>query len=174
MTPGRLGRIARHHLDRYATTRAHLRRLLVRRIDRALERHGGDREVLQAALDSLLDTLESEGLLDDARFAHDRAATLHRRGLPVRAIRGKLREKGVPPTLVAEAVEDKHDLRAACTWVRKRRAGRFRDDPEPWRERDLARMARAGFSYDVARRVLASPPEELEELETGDVLLAGQ
>ena len=52
--------------------------------------------------------------------------------------------------------------------MRKRRLGASRRDPNAHRERDLGRLARAGFSYDVARRVLDLPDRDaIEAVELG-------
>ena len=58
------------------------------------------------------------------------------------------------------------DLAAAIAYARRRRIGpyRTRGDREERRERDLAALARQGFGYDIARRVIdAHDPEDLEE-----------
>jgi len=96
----RLDRAARRYLERWFTTRAHLRTLLLRRVDTSLAAHGGDRDEATAWVDAVLDELVRAGLLDDRRFALDRASLLHRRGNPTRLIRAKLAAKSVPSPLI--------------------------------------------------------------------------
>ncbi len=58
------------------------------------------------------------------------------------------------------------ELAAARHFARRRRLGPFRAAAERQRhaERDLAALARAGFSYRVARSVMAAKtPEDLEQ-----------
>jgi regulatory protein len=62
------------------------------------------------------------------------------------------------------------DLAAAIAYARRRRLGPWRqgDDREEHRERDLAALARQGFGYDTARRVIeaenvASLEEEIRD-----------
>ncbi len=173
VTRRRLEGVARRYLERWFTARAHLERLLIRRVDRALEAHGGDREEALAWVSSILDDLEREGHLNDARFAADRARLLQRRGASTRAITAKLSVKGVAREQITDAVgalgpPSESDLRAAAALVRKRRMGPYRADPASARERDLARLARAGFSYGIALRVLDQPtPDDVEALELG-------
>jgi len=173
-TPASLERHARWYLERYATARAHLRHLLMRRVDRSIAQFGGDRDEAAGWVDSLLGRLDRAGALDDLRFATDRARALHLRGNSTRRIRAKLSEKGVPGALVDEALaalesgRGDPDLRAACIYVRKRRLGPFREDPIGDSERDLARLARAGFSYAVAKQVLTlDDPDRVEAIELG-------
>ena len=57
------------------------------------------------------------------------------------------------------------EIEAALRYARRRRLGPYRVDREiatENRQRDLASLGRAGFSYDTARRVVdADDPEDL-------------
>lgn len=168
-TAAYLERVALWYLERWFTTRSHLRRRLVERIDRGLAVHGGDRETLLQELDSLLDRLETQRHLDDRAYVRGRVRTLSLRGDSERAIRAKLRAKGAPHDIVTEALaecEEASDRLAACRYVRRRRLGSFRsrDPREDDARKDLARLARAGFSYDIARDVLGMEREAIEDL----------
>lgn len=172
VTPARLRRYARRYLGRYFTARGHLRRLMMRRVDKSLREHGGDRDQAARHVEAILDDLEAEGALDDERFARDRAKLLHERGDSLRKIRSKLRDKLVDSSVIGRVIDalrdeyDQPDLKAAAAYVRKRRLGPWRDDPAAHREKDLARLARAGFSYGVARQILDQPtPAAVEAIE---------
>ena len=98
---------------------------------------------------------------------------LHRQGKGTRAIRATLAAKGVDGTTAAQALEtlvDEHpqpDLAAAVRLARKRRLGPFRPPAARAdnRSRDLAALARAGFDFDTARRVVdADDAETLEQM----------
>ena len=75
-----------------------------------------------------------------------------------------LRQKGIAaPDIAAalaehEAEVENEDLEfiAACRLAQRRRFGPFRppDKVGDFRQRDLAALARAGFAYDIARRVI--------------------
>jgi len=54
------------------------------------------------------------------------------------------------------------DLTAAVRYAQRRRLGAFRTSGEraDSRNRDMAAMARAGFSYDLAKRVINSEDPE--------------
>ena len=158
-TPERLQRQVLDHLDRYSTPRAHLRRLLRRRLERALVEYPDlDREDAHTWLERALDRAEELGVLDDAAFARSRVETGLRRGVSPRVLAGRLAAKGVPRELVHEALQEHADpqLLAARNHVRTRRLGPWRPAElrEEHRDRDLDRLGRAGFSYGVARRVL--------------------
>jgi regulatory protein len=63
------------------------------------------------------------------------------------------------------------ELAAACALVRRRRLGPYRAPGKrvDCRQKDLASLARAGFSLALARRVLKAPDiEALEQLARGE------
>jgi len=138
-----------------------------------------------ALVEDELARLVKFGFLNDTAYARGKARSLLRRGNGLRLVGTKLRQKGVPSEVIdavlaeveAELGVDPNQLSAAL-YARKRRMGpwarppRGDDGPEARRvrrQRDLQRMARAGFSYDLARGIVDVTPgspeaEELEEL----------
>lgn len=158
---------ARYYLDRYATSIAHLRRLLLDKVARSARAHGTDAAAGAAAVEALIAEFLDAGLLDDARYAADRALVLFRRGASARAIRGALLAKGVASELIDPALERlggeaaEPELAAALAYARRRRLGPYRSPQAraAMREKDLAALGRRGFGYGLARRVI----------ETGDV-----
>ncbi len=162
---------ALHYLGRYATSSWNLRRVLMRKVERSARFHGTDRDLGAAVVDALVARYEESRLLDDRAYAEARAAALHRRGASARAIRAKLLQKGVDRDLIEAALAalaegpGEPELAAALACARRRRLGPYRPAAarKPKREKDLASLARAGFAYDIARRVVeAETAEELE------------
>jgi len=161
-TPERLRRRALHYLERFATSRAHLRTVLLRRATREAAEHGIDVVELAEQVDSLLDDLERVGLLDDRLFAAAKAQSLLQRGFALRRLRATLRQKGIAADLCDEIIaglqQDRSDLDgdAAERFAQRRRLGPWRLRPidESGRKRELSAFARAGFSYDTARRIV--------------------
>ncbi|MHB1207819.1 MAG: regulatory protein RecX [Rhodospirillaceae bacterium] len=172
MTRERLGNIARFHVERFSTTTGHLRVVLMRRIDRAIRVHGGDRALAATWVEEVLESLVRAGGLNDRQFALSKAQALRRKGRTPGRIRAALMAKGVPRELIDQAVADSSGpddaddaYAAALAYVRRRRLGAFRPkerretDPQEKRrqeQKDLAALARAGFSFDIARRALAA------------------
>ncbi len=162
---------ALHYLDRYATSSAHLRRLLLAKVARSARAHGTDPQAGAAAVDALIAEFLGAGVLDDARYAGDRALILFRRGASARAIRGALLAKGVASEAIEPALERlgaeaaEPELAAALAYARRRRLGPYRSPQAraAMREKDLAALGRRGFGYDLARRVIET--RDLSELE---------
>ena len=136
------------YLARFAATRAGLRRVLERRVDRwaraAEAEHGADHaaegaRAARAAIESVVARLAEAGAVDDAAFAVARAHRLTRAG--------------------------KSRIAAALTLAARRRIGPFRTGAPPdaaGRLRELGVLARAGFPRDVAERALRLEPADAE------------
>lgn len=165
-----LENVALWYLGRFAATAKGLETVLMRRVLRAARHHGSDPAEGAALIAAIIARYRDAGLLDDQAFAQARARTLHERGLPLRAIAQKLRHKGVSGADVdaalaslseAQAPADGRDSRAldrraARAYARRRRIGPWRraDQRGAMRDRDLAALARAGFSYGIARETV--------------------
>ena len=105
-----------------------------------------------AVIDTVVGELREQGYLDDARYAH-RFAEDRRRldGWGAERIERRLREAGVAPELIVEAVgEQGHEdeLEAALALLRRR----FPDPPATQRdcERALGMLVRKGYELELA------------------------
>jgi len=173
ITAAYLENAALYYLERFASSSANLKRVLMRKVIRAAAAGNGDAAEGERLVDGLVARYVAAGLVDDKAYAAQRVASLRRQGNSRFAIRGKLALKGVESELIEKALgeldEDnaQGEIAAACALVRRRRLGPFRPAAArkvAW-QKDLAALARAGFSLDVARRVLrAADPDALEAL----------
>ena len=162
VTSAFLERAALAYLERYASSSANLARVLRRKVQVRCRLRGEDPAEFLPLVDEVVAKTTRTGLVDDTRYAEGRVASLRRRGGSARAIRAKLAAKGVGRDLVeaalAETPEDEEG--AARAFARRRRLGPWRPgERAPHRDRDLAAMGRAGFSFDVARRVVDGEEE---------------
>jgi regulatory protein len=173
VSPAWLERAALHYLERYSASTEMLRRTLTRRVQKRARARGEDPEAFADLVTATVARAVSAGLVDDTRFADMRLATLRRRGTSSRGVSAKLAAKGVPRDVVeaamqaeretsgdgeAQAIEDQ----AAQAYAKRRRLGPHRrpEQRAAYRDRDLAALARAGFAYDLARRVVDAEPDE--------------
>jgi regulatory protein len=176
-TPQSLHNAALFYLQRFSTSAENLRRVLIRRVERSARIHETDRAEGLAVVDELIARFRKSGLLDDRAYAAARAKTFRRRGMPSRVIRARLGQKGVGEDdadaglAAADEDADDPDLAAAVTFARRRRLGPFRplEDRTGTGDKDLAILARAGFGYDVARKIVAATtPKELDPSDDAD------
>ena len=175
-TPERLANIALYYLARYAATESSLRRVLENRVRRAVmqdETFAADKEaqaVIAKAIDALVEKHKASGVINDAAYADMKVGSLRRAGRSARMISQKLAMKGIKNEAVSRALlsheEDEggdQEMKAALLFAKRRKIGRFRDPskaalpPEAaakQKNKEVASMARAGFSFDVIRKVL--------------------
>jgi len=162
LTAAYLEAAALHYLERFASSRANLRRVLMTKARRALAHWGGERAEAEALIDGVIGRLTTLGYLDDESYAEMKVASLVRRGGSRRAIQATLAAKGVAAETVRTALADfdpEAERAAAWALARRRRLGPFRPAAARavHRLRDLAALARAGFPHDIARAVIDAP-----------------
>jgi regulatory protein len=162
------------YLARFAASSEMLRRVLMRRVETAARAGLIAREEGAALVEQVVLRAAASGLLDDEAFAVQRARSLLRRGKAPALVKSALAAKGVESELAARALaalgEEMPDpaRSAALALARRRRLGPFRKAARAeHRDRDLARLARAGHALEIARWVVdGADPETLEaELE---------
>lgn len=154
VTAAYLERAALAYLGRYASSRANLRAVLLRKA----RRRGGapDADIL-LAIDRVVEKAARGGLVDDRLYAEAKLRGLLGRGASARSARARLAARGLEPETVAAALAEAapDEFAQARRYAQRRRLGPFRPAPDPSRrERDLAVLARAGFSYRAAAAAL--------------------
>lgn len=172
ITAERLNNIALHHLDRYASSAENLRQVLGRRVYKAALFHEDmDSDQINGWIDDLIQRFVGSGLLNDLAYGETRARSLMSRGSSSQLIRMKLMEKGLSSDVIDQALAaltvdaPNPELYAAIKLARRRRFGPWCDAAKraELRDKHLAAMARSGFSYDMALRVVdADSAEDLE------------
>jgi regulatory protein len=169
-TPERLEKAALAYLERYAASREGVRKVLMRRVERAARAGIATRDDGPAAVETVLAKLAAKGLLDDKLYAEGLAASLARRGLARGRIAERLKLKGVARVEFVAALgavdETGDDDRArAIRWAKKKRLGPFGDPAkrQARRMRDIAALARAGFEPELARKIVDAEADALEE-----------
>ena len=174
MTEKRLANIATYYLQRYSTTAAHLQRVLLRRVDKALKAHGEQPDATRADMkvwiDALVAKLTASGAVNDVAYAEGRTASLRRLGKGPGKIRVALAVKGIPAAVIARVLEDTATtatgedaaLQAAIAYVRRRRLGAYRTGPrdKDTDRKDLGALARAGFSFAIAKAALNASDDD--------------
>lgn len=114
-------------------------------------------EYSAAAVRETVKLCRKRGYLDDALLAHDGAADLSARGDGARRIRQKLQRRGLPPELIAAALEENAPNEPAAAQRAleyKLRLLRRETDPRKKREKAFRFLAGRGFSADVIRDAL--------------------
>lgn len=159
-TQQRMFNRALFYLQRFAATEKHLATVLQRQLDNKARK---GEEIPPEASTWIAPTVEkcvALGLVNDRVFAEGRLNTLRRQGRSTNYIKQHMQQKGVPAEMIAALLVDTADdeLEAAIRHVARKRLGR---DPSPeGRQKDLAKLARAGFSFQIAKHALSASAEK--------------
>lgn len=156
-----------YYLQRFAAGKAHFKSVMMRKVRRSCQFYPEQSfEECRALVDAVADKFEASGLLNDNIYLQAAATTLHRQGRSAKAIRAKLGSKGFRNEQIEEALKQLSDLHektrqeleleAALRFAKRKKIGRFRQRAADVKDinKDLGVLARAGFSYDVSRKVM--------------------
>jgi regulatory protein len=161
---------ALRYLERFDCSSERLRKVLSARVAKAARAGVEGAAEARAIIDELLARYQSSGLLNDARFAQNYAQSLRGRGGSRRVIEMKLRARGIPGELAQRASKGDEssatsELEAAQAFVRRRRLGPHRkaESRAEHRQKDLLAVARAGFDFDIAKRVIGNASSKDDE-----------
>ena len=162
ITEKRLYNIALYYLSRYETTTEKLKAVLQRRVQKA--RFAGDEVDSHAAewIEKVVADMQRQNFVDDNRSANNNIERWFLSGKSLKYIQSKLHLAGLAMSALLdfEAASGKDlaewERSAAETFVRKKRLGHYRPAAEQKEKyaKDLASMARAGFSLDLAKESL--------------------
>lgn len=175
-----LKNLALSYVSRFPCTTDKLRKHLAKKMREAIDANEAQPGDGRKWIDGVVATLTRVRVLDDSSYADARAMTLHRRGRSTSLIVRDLAQRGAPEAAIlharatlAESSEDP-DLTAAARLAKKKKLGPFAKVQPLTREvrmKHLATLARGGFSFDIARRIVdakdAESVAEIEELTRG-------
>lgn len=165
-----------YYLERFASSSENFRAVMMRKVKKSCMYHKEQSyEECEAMVAELVDKFRSSGLLDDQLYTRGVVTSLRRSGKSRRAIMMKLKSKGLDSDLINQTLsahdEDiagsdaRAEFTAALTHARKKRLGPFmRPDRDIPHEKALASMARAGFNYDMCKKVLEMSTEDAEDI----------
>ncbi len=162
-----------YYLERFSSSSANFRTVMMQKVKRSCMTHEEQNyDQCAAWVDALIEKFINVGLLDDGIYTRSKVNSLRRRGKSTRTIQAYLKSKGLDSSLIDQTLKDfdiehydtpaEAELEAALIFARKKRLGPFRRDKENDPQKELGRMARAGFSYDTSRCVLSTKTEDVE------------
>ena len=171
----RLTNKALNYLGRYASTSAQLETILRKFAQRKLNQ--ADPALLDQMISEIIESCVRLGYIDDKAFIRSQFRQGIQNGFSQRRILLKLVQKGISRELALAVMNNQNgraadkednDLAAALIYARKKSVGPYsREKLRPGdNQRHLARLARNGFAFDVAKQVMSLPSAD-----AADVLL---
>ena len=183
LTQDYLKNAAYYYLSRFSSSEVNLSQVLQRKALRRLKISGEQIEPdeIDGWIKAVVQSCVELGLLDDAEYAKSKARSLFNRGNSSYQIRQKLRQKGLSEENIRIALEalaefsDRPDWDAAVRFAKRKRLGVFASQRGESKgtgsadnakyQKQLQSFMRAGFSVDLARKVLSAKTEdELQQL----------
>lgn len=161
ITPQRLKNIALYYLKRFESSTENLRTVLRKRVNAYVrENPAFNQEQAYTWIEEILSDFERLHYLDDDRYTEMKIRNYLHAGKPERYIKNKLKEKGIDEHKIAEILSaqeyDPYDM--ALQFAKKKKIGPFRpaEQRKEYRQKDMAKLIRAGFDYDIVLSVLDS------------------
>ena len=147
VTAKRLENIALFYLERFDASSDKLRQVLKRRLRR--QKMQGIEVAPEAAdwIENVIQKMQNLGYVNDDRYAENAVRRLSQQGKSALYIRQKLKAEGLKESLINPYLAGQNDLERAKIFVQKKRLTQT--------EKDLAKLARAGFDYETAKQALS-------------------
>ncbi len=155
MDEKKLLKYAVDYLSKYDSSKKNLLNVLKRKIYK-LNLSSIDRSRLFNVLENILIKLEKNNFIDDNRYCLSRIASLSSLGKSKNFIFNYLIKKGINKYEIQnnfgiyQANNDNWEIVSAKLFAKKKKLYDSNDSYE----KKLAKMARAGFSYDICKKVL--------------------
>ena len=151
-----LKKYAISYLSKYNTSKKNLNRILHNKV-RRMKLNKKDKYTLYSSIASIITDLEINKLIDDKNFTHSKIYSLSLQGKSKISIISYLMQKGIEKNLIEESFENLElknpnwETESAKIFARKKRLGiKYSNNFE----KDLAKMARAGFKYNICKKIL--------------------
>ena len=161
--------LAYSYIEKYSPSKQQLKIYLLKKY---LNKFNGSRSKkdISNLIDKILANMESNKILNDEMYSDSRARVLLRRGYSLNKINQSLRNKGIENKYIINSInkikEDKiePDFISALKLCKRRRIGAIRPNAnrELFYKKDMGVLARAGFSFELSKRVLNLEVEEFK------------
>ena len=151
-----LNKYAVNYLSKYDTSKKNLEKILLNKIKRMnLEKK--EKIILYDSIASIITELESKKIINDKYYAESKIRNFSLQGKSKYFIKSYLVLKGIEKDLIKDALKNFElenpdwEIQSAKIFIRKKRLG-MKDAKNM--KKDLAKMARAGFGYNISKKTL--------------------
>tara|TARA_B100000965_G_C19569168_1_gene748250 strand:- start:12 stop:572 length:561 start_codon:yes stop_codon:yes gene_type:complete len=163
--------LAYSYLEKYNPSKQQLKVYLLKKYLTKFSGSKSKKEVSKL-IDEILHNLEKNKIINDSLYADSKARMFLRRGYSINKINQSLKIKGIDQTHIKNSIAKiksnniEPDFNSALKLCKRRRIGPTR--PEANRElfykKDMGILARAGFSFEMSKRVLKLDKIEFNKL----------
>ena len=155
MDEKKLLKYAVDYLSKYESSKKNLSDVLKRKVFR-LKLSVVEKTLLIKNIKNIVLKLEKNNFIDDNRYSFSKISSLSRLGKSKNFISNYLLKKGIDNFVIQNNFEiyrennDDWEINSAVTYAKKKK---LLESHESY-EKKLAKMARAGFSYNICKKIL--------------------
>tara|TARA_A100001011_G_scaffold398864_1_gene504880 strand:- start:2326 stop:2943 length:618 start_codon:yes stop_codon:yes gene_type:complete len=163
--------LAYSYLEKYSPSKQQLKIYLLKKYLKKFSKSKEKKDISQI-IDKIVSNLESNKFLNDELFSDSKARSMLRRGYSLNKINQSLRNKGVDQKNILSSLSKikkdniEPDFVSALKLCKKRRIGAIRpiSNREIFYKKDMGILARAGFSFEISKKILELDKNEFEKL----------
>ncbi len=163
--------LAYSYLEKYSPSKQQLKIYLLKKYLTKIKGTKSKKEVT-IIIDEIIQNLEKNRILNDELYSDSKARMYLKRGYSLNKINQSLRNKGIENKYIKQSIdkikdnEIEPDFVSALKLCKRRRIGPVRPgaNRELFYKKDMGILARGGFSFDLARRVLELEIDEFNKL----------
>ena len=163
--------LAYSYIEKYSPSKQQLKVYLMKKTLTKFKTSKSKKEISEL-IQLIIQSLEKNKLLNDELYSDSKSRSLLRRGYSLNKIGQSLRTKGIEYKFIKQSLdkiknkEIEPDFVSALKLCKRRRIGAIRPSAnrELFYKKDMGVLARAGFDYDLSKRVLNLEIEEFNKL----------
>ena len=163
--------LAYSYIEKYSPSKQQLKVYLMKKILLKFKTTKSRKEIVEI-IDEVILGMEKNKLVNDELYSDSKSRMLLRRGYSLNKINQSLRIKGIDQKYIKQSLEKiknkeiEPDFVSALKLCKRRRIGAIRPtaNRELFYKKDMGVLARAGFAYDLSKRVLNLDQEEFKKL----------
>ena len=155
------------YIEKYSPSKQQLRTYLFKKLIKIQQKTSSKKEIFDL-IDSVVNTLVDQKFLNDKYYSDAKSKVFYRKGYSLNKIRYSLIKKGIDQKYIQDSIskikenESDPDFFSAIRICKKKRIGPNREENNRslFYKKDIAILARSGFSYETSKKVLDIPKEE--------------
>ena len=158
------------YLEKYSPSKQQLRIYLFKKLIKTKQNISSKKEIFNL-IDSIITTLVDNKFISDKHYSDIKSKTFLKRGYSLNKIRYSLIKKGIDEKYIKASIskikekESDPDFFSAIKLCKKRRIGAIREENNRslFYKKDIAILARSGFSYELSKKILDIPKVEFKK-----------
>ncbi|PPR47359.1 MAG: Regulatory protein RecX [Alphaproteobacteria bacterium MarineAlpha5_Bin9] len=147
-----------NYLSKYDSSKKNLKQKLIQKASKFQYDNNNERKIVLEKINNLIQFFEKNKIIDDYSFAKNKIDKFLNQGKSKNYIKNSLYRKGISEEVSNEILKNIENINpdwlidSAKKFIIRKKIGKYGNNND--QKKDLSKMARAGFSYSVAKKVL--------------------